>query len=58
MRDRQRQKGKGYKMIAYILIFYLLIKAAAPAWTIVLCGVGALLKSIKWGIDLQKKTNE
>lgn len=40
-------------MFIYIILLWVLLDLSAPAWCFVLLGVTALVKAVKWGMDLK-----
>lgn len=45
-------------MFTYIIILWILIKLSAPAWCYVLLGAAAFVTTLRWGINLAKKSRE
>lgn len=45
-------------MVTMILILYILLELDAPPWTFILLGIGAFVRVLCWGIDLQKHASE
>lgn len=45
-------------MFVYIILLWILINMSAPVWTYVLLGIVAIIKILKFGIDLAEKANE
>ena len=42
-------------MIMHIILLWILIHLAAPAWCYVLLGMSAFITILEWGINLGKK---